>query len=266
MPLSGYTICTSEQLPPSTTVSHGFGVEWYSSPPFGSHGPCKHSKPCPRDYRPGDPLQCRCRAHPGWLLLSPCPREALASQTTLSKLHRLLGPCFKTGSGWRWHTPRGGAAKPFAAFCTGPRLEGQQSRVTTMEHGAVTTGRPDPGSSCAPRPGDWPVRRQARFCSSVLAATVLCLIKRSLCPFVTDLGPSQALCHLRIPRLHLRLGAEAQWPVREAGPRPLGAELQIRTSGRTPIPGAALRVERAHTTAPSTAIPAEASGTFNPLR
>lgn len=57
MPRSGYTICTSEQRPTSTTVSHGFVVERYSSPPFGSHGPRKHSKPCPLDFRSGDPMQ-----------------------------------------------------------------------------------------------------------------------------------------------------------------------------------------------------------------
>jgi hypothetical protein len=43
--------------PASTTVSHGFAVEWYSSPPFGSQGPCKHSKPCPMDVGTGDPMQ-----------------------------------------------------------------------------------------------------------------------------------------------------------------------------------------------------------------
>lgn len=53
MPHSGYTICTSEQLLTSTTVSHGFIMEWYSSPPFGSHGPCNHSEPCPLDFSTG---------------------------------------------------------------------------------------------------------------------------------------------------------------------------------------------------------------------
>ena len=62
MPHSGYTICTSEQRPTSTTVSHGFVVERYSSPPFGSQGPCKHSKPCPLDFGPGHSMQ-RYQAH-----------------------------------------------------------------------------------------------------------------------------------------------------------------------------------------------------------
>ena len=57
MPHSGYTICTSEQRPASTTVSHGFAVGRYSSPPFGSHGPCKHSKPCPLDFGSGVSMQ-----------------------------------------------------------------------------------------------------------------------------------------------------------------------------------------------------------------
>jgi len=57
MPHSGYTICTSEQRPASTTVSHGFAVERYSSPPFGSQGPCKHSKPCPLDFGSGHSMQ-----------------------------------------------------------------------------------------------------------------------------------------------------------------------------------------------------------------
>ena len=224
MPLSGYTICTSEQLPPSTTVSHGFGVEWYSSPPFGSHGPCKHSKPCPLDYRPGDPLQCRCLAHPGWLLLSPCPREALASQTTLGKLHRLLGPCFKTGSGWRWHA-REGCRQAVAAFCTEPRLEDRRPRVTTVEHGAVTTGRRilDPAVHRGPVTG--PSEDEPGLYSLLIWCLISHISVSCLCSPCTDLGPSQALYHLRIPRLHLHLGVEAQWPVREAGPRPLGAEL-----------------------------------------
>jgi hypothetical protein len=55
MPHSGYTICTSEQRLSSTTVSHGFDIEWYSSPPFGSHGPSKHSEPSSRNFGAGDP-------------------------------------------------------------------------------------------------------------------------------------------------------------------------------------------------------------------
>ena len=37
------------------------------------------------------------------------------------------------------------------------------------------------------------------------------------------LGPVGRSTTIRIPRLHLHLAAEAQWPIREAGPRPLGA-------------------------------------------
>ena len=55
MPHSGYTICTSEQRLSSTTVSHGFDIEWYSSPPFGSHGPSKHSEPGSLNFGAGDP-------------------------------------------------------------------------------------------------------------------------------------------------------------------------------------------------------------------
>ena len=55
MPHSGYTICTSEQRLTSTAVSHGFVIERYSSPPFGSHGPCIHSEPCPLDFGTGVP-------------------------------------------------------------------------------------------------------------------------------------------------------------------------------------------------------------------
>ena len=57
MPHSGYTICTSEQLLTSTAVSHSFVIARYSSPPFGSHGPCNHSEPCPLDFGTGVP--CR---------------------------------------------------------------------------------------------------------------------------------------------------------------------------------------------------------------
>ena len=61
MPRSGYAICTSEQRPASTTVSHGFAVGRRSSPPFGSHGTLqKHSEPCPMDCGPGDPMQVCC--------------------------------------------------------------------------------------------------------------------------------------------------------------------------------------------------------------
>lgn len=55
MPRSGYTICTSEQRLASTPVSQGFAIEWYSSPPFGSHGPCNHSELCPLDIKTGVP-------------------------------------------------------------------------------------------------------------------------------------------------------------------------------------------------------------------
>jgi len=110
MPRSGYTICTSGQLPTSTTVSHGFVVAWYSSPPFGSHGPCKHSKPCPLDCGSGESMQPYVleRAHnlDYRCIVSPSPRTSVwivprieSLHLMTGKLHRLLSPCFKTGRG-----------------------------------------------------------------------------------------------------------------------------------------------------------------------
>ncbi len=99
MPHSGYTICTSEQRPTSTTVSRGFVVEWYSSPPFGSQGPCKHSKPCPLDFGPGHSMQDSAESH--LERIGCCLHHALVVSNDVShptrKLLRLLGPCFKTG-------------------------------------------------------------------------------------------------------------------------------------------------------------------------
>ena len=134
MPHSGYTICTSEQLPTSTTVSHGFVVEWYSSPPFGSHGPCKHSKPCPPDCGPGGPLRLSKEdtdAGPSGTLTNPppggrCLHQALLRcdtvRTTMGhgRLHGLLGPCFKTGRGQDCVPPEGGRAKLCCHFSPGP--------------------------------------------------------------------------------------------------------------------------------------------------
>ena len=62
MPHSGYTICTSEQLLASTAVSHSFTMARYSSPPFGSHGPCIHSEPCPLDFGTGVPCRINTEA------------------------------------------------------------------------------------------------------------------------------------------------------------------------------------------------------------
>ena len=155
MPHSGYTICTSEQLPTSTTVSHGFVVEWYSSPPFGSHGPRKHSKPCPLDCGSGDSMQ-----HRRMMTTSAPPHSrresclvAFTKHCGLSRhqgkpsnsgeLHRLLGPCFKTGR----ERHREGIAKLCCQFLTVTPLGGGEPRaVTTM-----------PGW-CSPRTGAHPGR------------------------------------------------------------------------------------------------------------
>jgi len=111
MPHSGYTICTSEQRPASTTVSHGFAVGRYSSPPFGSHGPCKHSKPCPLDCGSGVSMQwdphsgtdpregglARCLhlalwlgSLLGWVAVSPCthPCNSASSIDSLVRVSR----------------------------------------------------------------------------------------------------------------------------------------------------------------------------------
>ena len=170
MPHSGYTICTSEQRLTSTAVSHGFVIERYSSPPFGSHGPCIHSEPCPPDFGTGVPCSTLAsRAWPGPLVsrkglahprasqshhslgpqgaISTChnpihsresstrlPVQGIASLRPLKhhlgllpspctavfnllthKLHRLLGPCFKTGREWHCCTK-------LSARCTMHRL------------------------------------------------------------------------------------------------------------------------------------------------
>jgi len=52
MPRFDNAICTSGLLPTSTTVSHGFIVTRYSSPPFGSNYQRLHSEPCPMDSGP----------------------------------------------------------------------------------------------------------------------------------------------------------------------------------------------------------------------
>jgi hypothetical protein len=95
MPHSGYTICTSEQRPASTTVSHGFTVGRYSSPPFGSHGPCKHSKPCPLDVGSGDPMQVppsgmrRC-LHRALAVCDSCGESLLHQATCASSIDSLV--------------------------------------------------------------------------------------------------------------------------------------------------------------------------------
>lgn len=92
MPHSGYTICTSEQRPTSTSVSQGFVVVRYSSPPFGSHGPCKHSKPCPLDTGTGVP----CRAEPFLIARRMWSPPGKTGGGTVSnqqlELHRGSGP------------------------------------------------------------------------------------------------------------------------------------------------------------------------------
>lgn len=54
MPSFDNAICTSGLLPTSTTVSHGFVVARYSSPPFGSNRKYLHSEPCPGGFRTGN--------------------------------------------------------------------------------------------------------------------------------------------------------------------------------------------------------------------
>ena len=54
MPSFDNAICTSGMIPTSTTVSHGFIVTRYSSPPFGSNRKHLHSEPCPGGFRTGD--------------------------------------------------------------------------------------------------------------------------------------------------------------------------------------------------------------------
>jgi len=150
MPRSGYTICTSEQRPTSTAVSHGFVVEQYSSPPFGSHGPCKHSKPCPLDCGSGVPMQ----GHPSGIDFAFTTHWGLIGGTLcctvpLCKLHRLLGPCYKTGRGWRCHC----VAKLSCPSHRTPQRGVGDQRATTIENGAVTVRPPNPDRWGTRRPG-----------------------------------------------------------------------------------------------------------------
>jgi len=85
----------------STTVSHGFVMAWHSSPPFGSHGPCNHSEPCPMDFSTG--VLCWPLVTFQDRLLSPHPVVSCQPSGN-RKLHRLLGPCYKTGR--EWHEPQ----------------------------------------------------------------------------------------------------------------------------------------------------------------
>jgi len=74
----------------STTVSHGFIMEWHSSPPFGSHDPCNHSKPRPLDTRTG------CSMQP-WLVILTyrLTNETQASGERVAEYYALLSPCLE---------------------------------------------------------------------------------------------------------------------------------------------------------------------------
>jgi len=143
MPRSGYTICTSEQLPTSTTVSHGFIVEWYSSPPFGSHGPCKHSKPCPLDFGSGDPMQkTSAISHAAIWDDLPSPRHVVSMNSTIqlaSSIDSLVRVSRRAESGTAGNRPSS------TAFYAGLSLEDQQpSTVTTIRMVQSPMQPPDP--------------------------------------------------------------------------------------------------------------------------
>ena len=73
-------------------------MAWHSSPPFGSHGPCNHSESSPMDFGTG--VQCWPLGAFQDRLLSPCLVVSWRTLGPNCKLHRLLGPCFKTGREW----------------------------------------------------------------------------------------------------------------------------------------------------------------------
>jgi len=53
MPYSDERFARQQQVPASTTVSYGFAVIRYSSPPFGSNDQCWNSKSFPMDHDSG---------------------------------------------------------------------------------------------------------------------------------------------------------------------------------------------------------------------
>ena len=160
MPRSGYTICTSEQRPTSTTVSHGFVVERYSSPPFGSHGPRKHSKPCPLDSGSGNLMQNR--DHSRHNLGRFCFHHALGFRSTgtvrlAGSKDSLVRVSRRAGSGTVEARSQGQAP-----LLSAPRSHwgiGLANRSDHQQAGAVTVGPPTPPQGSL---GDWHARRHAR--------------------------------------------------------------------------------------------------------
>ena len=152
MPHSGYTICTSEQRPASTTVSHGFTVGRYSSPPFGSHGPCKHSEPCPMDCEPGVPMQ---RHHLGddWDCLHFALRFAwIGTMRQASSIDSLARVSRRAESGPAQEVPSS------AAICTrSPVGDQRPSTATTIRMVQPPVQPPEPKPLEAMATGD--VRR-----------------------------------------------------------------------------------------------------------
>jgi len=140
MPHSGYTICTSEQRPASTTVSHGFTVGRYSSPPFGSHGPCKHSKPCPLDVGSGDSMQVppsgmrRC-LHRALAVCDSCGESLLHQATCASSIDSLVRVTRRAVSG----TDRFGIRPSSAALRTRPPAGDRRSRHGGHQQGGAAT-------------------------------------------------------------------------------------------------------------------------------
>ena len=173
MPHLGYAICTSEQRPASTTVSHGFTVARYSSPPFGSLGPGMHSEPSPLDIGSGSSKQ-RFKTHleaRGFVAFTThfsfrsalaCPLCQLASSkdSLVRVSRRAVGGT--------------GSPSPLSASTLDPHW-GASSRVRpwTQESHAVSTQPPDsraPGWSLS----DQCVRRQLGFANNEPQGSHLC--------------------------------------------------------------------------------------------
>jgi len=264
MPRSGYTICTSEQRPASTTVSHGFAVERYSSPPFGSHGPRKHSEPCPLDCGSGSLMQPDDGGlgpegpppppphNPGRSCLHHALRfGSIGTLQLASSIDSLVRVTRRAGSA----TARDYQAK---LHCLLPRAPsgGSAGRAQRPPSGWCShraASGPRGGSLARGSLGDWPARRQAR--TSVCVCQTL-PIRNDHC---ASLRPWQAGCHRTgLPRLRPRPKTGAQWPARGWPEVAWGRSREMDFD-------CTRQRHSCKATAPLTAVPVEASGTFNPL-
>ena len=245
MPRSDYTICTSEQRPTSTTVSHGFVVEWHSSPPFGSHGTCAHSKPCPLDFGPGGAVLGARGARPSG------PRERVIRQSALGLgcLHHALlvlsAPRRGTAAQDAGRTPpRPAAHRPPGRSAVGEGREGRRRAWCCAARGANGEGSHITPSS---------QNRVTHCCVRSTVIETLCLLRhksstlcsRRLASSIDSLvRVSRRAVHGTAPRRSAKLTRHSTGGVRPSAPGTAGgptvdgaATIQGRWCSRQPPRG-----------------------------